>query len=233
MSALAFLSTRLVHRQERITELDATRQISPACAATTELLEGIERLADIALQTVGILRIELIPGAPLLSQIPKPLQFGAGASAAPALGVAFAEVAADGKRWGELRVFFELHPLTIENPLRFAKYLGQQLGTLLVRVGLLLERGALKRKAAQFKAPVAKRKAIHGARALWRHVHDISEDEAFALMRRYVEQTGRTMHQIAEAIVFSDQQKWNRPSGIPLLARNAPTYRKQAARKRR
>jgi len=65
-------------------------------SAATELLEGIEILASIALQTVGIARIELIPHRPLRSQIPNPLSFGSAASPTPP-GVAFAEVAADGK----------------------------------------------------------------------------------------------------------------------------------------
>jgi hypothetical protein len=187
--------------------------------------EGIETLARVALQTLGIIKIELVPREPLLAQIPKPLLFGSYMTTEPP-GVAFAEVAADGKRWGELRVFFELHPLTIENPLRFAQYLGQQLGVLLVRMELVLQRDALRRQAARFRTLVAKPKAIHRAKALLRHAQNLSEDEALLLMRRYVEQTGRTMHQIAEAIVFSDRQKWNQSREVPIAKQS--THRKVA-----
>jgi hypothetical protein len=222
---------RFSHHRACITELDATRQISQAGSATTELREGVETLVGIALQTLGIVRIELIPSEPLISQIPSPLSFGLAASTEPS-GVAFADVAADGKRWGELRVFFELRPLRIENPLRFAKYLGQQLGAFLVRMELVLQRDALKRKAARFRTLVAKRKAIHRAKALLRHAHNISENEALVLMRRYVEQTGRTMHQIAEAIVFRDRQKWNQGREVPLAGGDDAGYRRRLARKR-
>jgi hypothetical protein len=227
MSALAVIHHTLFVRTGRpITELDATRRISRAGALATGLTDGIEAFANIALQTSGIVRVELAPGAPLLSQIPKVFVFDSSV-AAITRAMAEAEIAAAGKKWGELRVFFELQPSTIENPLRFAKFLGQQIGVLLTRVELLVERESLKRKAALFKTLVTRRKAIHRARALLIHTHNISEDEALTLLRRYTLETGHTMHQVAEAIVFSDQQKWRQVRGIPFPAtRDRSRYRR-------
>jgi hypothetical protein len=230
MSALALASTRrAARRNQQISELDATRQISRTAAVAPELVDGIESVIKVALQIPGINRVELSPGKPLLPQIPELLAFGP-TDRSSTSGVAFAEVKADGKLWGELRVFFELRPLTLENPLRFARYVGQQLGVMLVRAELLVQQDVLRQKADRYKTVVARRKAIHRARALLRHAHNISDDEAFLLMRRYVEQTGRTMHQIAEAIVLSDQQKWSQPREFPVA--NRSTFRRKTAHAR-
>jgi hypothetical protein len=214
MSAQAATKNNLfVRAQRRMTELDATRQISRAAASATKFADGIDAFASIALLVKGIQRIELVPAEPLRRQIPKPLAFGPHVSgAAPALAIA--DITAEGKKWGELRVFVELHPSSIENPLRFAKYVGQQIAILLGRLELVLQRESLKKKALLFKTLVAKRKAIHRARALLVHTHHISEDDALLLLRRYTRESGRTMHAVAEAIIFSDQQKWHHPAAL-------------------
>ena len=220
MSALPLASTlRAPRRNQHLSELDATRQISRTAALTTELAGGIESVMKIALQISGINRIEFLPSQPLLTIIPELVTFGT-TDPSSSSGVAFAEVKAAGKLWGELRVCFGLRPLTLENPLRFARYLGQQLGILLVRTELLVQQDVLRQRVERYKTVVARRKAIHRARALLRHAHNISEDQAFLLMRRYVEDTGRTMHQIAEAIVLSDQQKWSRPREFSVAKRS-------------
>jgi hypothetical protein len=214
MSALAASqNTLFVRAQRRMTELDATRQISRAAASATKFADGIEAFARIALLVKGIERIELVPGEPLRSQIPKPLAFGPNSSSATPAS-AIADIAAEGKKWGELRVFFELHPSSIEQPLQFAKYVGQQIAILLGRLELLVERESLKRKAQLFKTLVARRKAIHRARALLVHTHNISEDAALVLLRRHTRESGRSLHAVAEAIIFSDQQKWRRPGAL-------------------
>ena len=46
-------------------------------------------------------------------------------------------------------------------------------------------------------------------------------------MRRYVHQTGRTMHQIAEAIVFSDQNKWKQARVTPFSAADDQPHHRQ------
>jgi hypothetical protein len=210
MSALAATqNTLFVRAQRRMTELDASRQISRVAASATRVDDGIDAFASIALQVNGIERIELIPAAPLVKEIPEPLTFGRD-NPATTHASAIADVAAEGRTWGELRVFFELHPSSIENPLRFARYIGQQIAMLLSRLELVMERESLKRKARIFKTLVARRKAIHRARALLVHAHKITEDAALLLLRRYTRESGRSMHAVAEAIIFSDQRKWAR-----------------------
>jgi Xaa-Pro aminopeptidase len=126
------------------------------------------------------------------------------------IGSAVAEISAGGLTWGELRLHFHLHTSALESPLRFAKFLGQQIGLQLDRWSLQLRAGELKAQIERLQNIVDKRKALHRAKAIVANTRQISDAEALQFMRQLSETSGRGLHDVAEALIFGDAHKWTR-----------------------
>ena len=217
MSALAHKREQFVTALGRLTETEATREISRIATGQRVSLETAESIVTVALRVSGTraLHLQRTETAGL------PVTWGV----APAPGVhgaAVAEVSARGRKWGELRLFFDLKSTEMESPLRFARFLGQQIARVLEELALMAERERLRRKVEQLKTAIARRKAIHRAKAIVASSHGIPEIEALKLMCGYSRESGRTLYQVAEAFIFGERSKWRaQPIRFPTQTRSA------------
>jgi ANTAR domain len=196
MSALAqpvFIPAR------HLTELEATRQIGREASAANDrrALAGIVATA-LTIRGVQAVRIEIKREA---------LAWGANLDGRPH-GSAVAEIAASGQSWGDLRLSFELHDSSLDSPLRFAKFLAQQIAGILSRETLLHQRELLRVQIARLRDIVAKRKAIQRARAIVANSRKVTERDALILMCKLSRESKRTLHEVAEAFIFGEAKKW-------------------------
>jgi hypothetical protein len=219
MSAVPTSQATLLRQLRRTNELEVARQIGRVTVTESDFDKAVIRIAELALQVSGVLLLEIAPAPPLLSLLGQAITFGGDAASIAGKGSAVAAIQADGKNWGELRIYFGLQPAALESPLRFAKFVAQQIGVAAVLADLRQRRESLLRKAAHLQNAVAKRKAIQRARALLVHAHKISEDEAFLLLRRYCDESGRSLQQVADAVILGDQQRYRKARSIRFQAR--------------
>ncbi len=217
-SSLA-LSTR------RLSEFEASKEISRVGASRQDVSSTVESVAKLALKVPGVRRVQItyldVPGR----TTPEPQVWGYTGDAA-SVAWAVAAITAGGQSWGELRLYFDLQPSAIESPLRFGRFLAQQIGLQLNRKMLDEKADSLKEQVERLRKIVEKRKAIQRARAIIANSESVNDAEALLLMRRYSRESRRTLHQVAEALIFGDAAKWTRPRYIP----RKPSFRVLAGR---
>lgn len=218
MSAATVTNKFAVRHFRRLTELEATRRISRIAAQAFDFAEALEAIANTCLQVPGVVALEIVPAeahfwsAPLTVGVRR-----------PQTGSALAEIKSSGRKWGTVRLWFELEPAPVggatDSPLHFARFIAQQVAALAWQFSFLSERRDLQKQSERLQNIVIKRKAIQRAKALLGHAHQVSDDEAILLLRRYSRDSGRTLHQVADAIIFSDGRKWTASREIRFPAR--------------
>jgi ANTAR domain len=182
-------------------------EISRLTSSERDVTAAIESVAAIALRVSGVKGMQIQYIDPADGTSAEPFVWGALPKDA-VVGSAVADICAGGQSWGELRLYFELLPSTLESPLRFAKFLAQQIGLQLSRWSLTVRADALKEQIEQIRKIIERRKAIQRARALVANAKRIDDSEALRLMRQYSRESGRSLHQIAEALIFGEPGKW-------------------------
>ena len=207
MSAVAAVSALNSPLSRRFTELEASKEMSRVASSGNDVTTVIESVVRIALRVNGIKRIQIDYSESVSGTAQEPFVWGSMCEEG-AVASAVATIGAGQQRWGELRLYFELQPSTLESPLRFAKFLAQQIGLQLSRWSLNLRSDELKEQIEQLRKIVEKRKAIQRARAIPANTRQISDAEALQVMRQYSRESGRTLHQVADAFIFGDAQKW-------------------------
>jgi hypothetical protein len=212
MSAVALLSSSIPVSSRRISELDAIREISRISSSGHDVSIAIESIAAVALKVSGVKQVQIQYSDSADGTSAEPFLWGSSAGGG-VVGSAVAEICAAGQSWGELRLYFELQPSTLESPLRLAKFLAQQVGLQLSRWSLKVRAGALKQEIEQLRKIIEKRKAIQRARAIIANAKGIDDGEALRVMREYSRESGRTLHQVAEAFIFGHPRKWSGRTG--------------------
>jgi ANTAR domain len=207
MSAVAPLSSSISLSSRRVAELEATMKISRITSSERDVTAAIESVAAIALRVNGVKGMQIQYTDPADGTSAEPFVWGTFPADA-VVGSAVADICGGGQSWGELRLYFELQPSALENPLRFAKFLAQQVGLQLSQWSLAIRANALKAEIEQIRTIIERRKAIQRARALIANAKRIDDTEALRLMRQYSRESGRTLHQIAEAFIFGDPGEW-------------------------
>lgn len=207
MSAVAVLDRSILVSSRRLSEVDATTAISRAASSGTGVAAVIESIASLALKVNGIKRFQIEYGESIRGASKEILVWGS-ENDDGSVASAVAGISAGDRNWGELRLYFELQPSALESPLRFARFLAQQIAQQLGSWSLKLRGGELRGQIEQLRIIVEKRKAIQRARAITANTRQISDAEALQLMRQYSRESGRTLHQVAEALIFGDAQKW-------------------------
>jgi hypothetical protein len=206
MSAIAAINRQHAVPSRRLSELEVIRDISRIASSKNDITSVIESIARFALAVNGVVRVHIEYGN-ALGASPGSFVWGSRSDDGP-IGSAVAELSAGGLIWGELRLHFHSHTSALESPLRFAKFLGQQIGLQLDRWSLQSRAGELKAQIERLQKIVDKRKALHRARAILANTRQISEPEALQFMRQLSESSGRSLHDVAEALIFGDAQKW-------------------------
>ena len=204
MSAAALLTTDLTGRQPALTEVEALRKISQISASATEGEAAVNSIAVTALRVLGSLRIRIAgrgaePGSAIDQswgpvRVPQPH------------GTAIADIVSRGIHHGELRLDFDLRNFQTESPLRFAKFIAQQIAGVLHRAALVHQAELLKCKVELVRTITAKRKAIRRATAIVAKSFGLNEAEAFASMCRQAREFGWSLHQIAEAHILENAE---------------------------
>ena len=195
MSALAVPARIVPAYRVKLTELDALREISREVANSAGPAT-VESIARIALRISGIYHIE-INGAEW-GQVPKRTSVGTASH-------------------GPVKITFDLEVAVLDSPLRFARFVAQQVLHLASIEDLKAQRRKLRDKIQLLSGILGRRKAIHRARAIIRGREGLTEAAALERLREYSRERGKKLHEIAEAIVISEGQVWKRP--FPVLAR--------------
>jgi ANTAR domain len=214
MSALAQTKS-FVPSSRALSEFEALQEISWQAAETADLHSGIRAVLGSALRVKGVAQIEIEPAA-ALSILNLPLKCGSRAGA-PVNGSAVAEIASGGCAWGAIRVRFDLKANGLESPLRFARFIGQQIGGLLHRFHLLRGREALAARKEALRRRIATRKLVGRAKGVIAHVRSVSEEDAFRFLVRLSRESSRSLAQVAEAVVLSQGDVWSRPPKLRRL----------------
>ena len=79
---------------------------------------------------------------------------------------ATADIAAGGLHWGTLRIGFHLRVIHLESPLRFARFVGEQMAGVIDRLAREKERATLTETVEQLRNVLASRKAIDRAQGI-------------------------------------------------------------------
>lgn len=230
MSAVATSNQLAVSPARRLSELQASREISRVAASGLDVSSAIDAIAHLALRVNGIRKIQItyadsVDGAPS-----KPIVWGGACE--DGLGSAVANITSSGHTWGELRLYFDLQPSALESPLRFARYVAQQIGTQLTHWHLATRADEWKAQISRLQKIVDKRKTVQRARAILANEKQIGDGEALRVMREYCETSGRSLHDVAEAIIFSDAQKWTTGSRyLPRRRQERPSANWRSAKK--
>jgi hypothetical protein len=165
----------------------------------------------------------------------EPAENGAGLSAfetdRPRLAVpgasARSPVSANGRVWGEIRLFFDPNAsLPVESPIRLARFMGQQIALLLHRIALNNERKILLSKLEKTRQAILHRKLIHGAAKVLAQQRKISERDAISEIIRYARRNRRSLLNVSESLILGyDMRIVTRPF-FRRLARHEPTTKK-------
>ena len=171
-------------------ELSFIYAVSSAVASSLDAQRKAERIADLATEVPGIQSIQF-----------DGLDIEAGDTGSPAIAVASAEIAAKGRRFGEVHIRFDLGKTTVESPVRLARFIGRQLGLVLAGAETAAANEALERELARMDEDLSTRKVFHRARGILARDLGVTEQHAGNMLRVHSRRTGRPLGQIAEAVV--------------------------------
>jgi hypothetical protein len=205
--------------QHPLAEAAALRQISRLASVAEDLESAFEDLAATALRVPGLHKIQITPSMSL------PLETVEWyATTSPVLcGSAMAFVEAGGRSWGRLHLYFEPRIQTVESPLRFARFLGQQAALLLNHFALEAQCDAQIATLDRLKKRLNARIAVHRATGILAGLRGVTDQEALVLLVQYARQTRRTLVSLADAIILGDTS-FRKPFFRP-IQRNEPTTR--------
>lgn len=188
---------------DSISELDALRKMSQEASRVNSFRAAFDIIASIALQVHGVYKLQI--------EGEKALAAGAVRSRTR-YGSAVAEVIPG----TVLRLFFDLNDSGLESPVRFARFLAQQIGAVWSLRSLEAENAKLAATLSNLKRILARRKVTRRAIAIICQRHNINEAAAFALMRTAGKAQNCTVHKIADAIVACEPANSRAPRLAPV-----------------
>ena len=185
-------------------EAEALFAIGRIACSEQNLESAFEGIAAAVLRMYGMHGLQLdLNGMPELHKG----TFLAGTTAS-----AVEAVRANGLTWGAIRIHFDPARTQVQAPVRFARFVGQQIASLLDRLSLRSELETQRRRLAHLERRLATRKAVHRARGQLAQVRTVSNLEALQLMKRHARRSGRTLLQVAEALMVGfDTPNFERP----------------------
>jgi hypothetical protein len=201
----------------QLSEWEATQSVSRQVSGATEPQSGVRAIAEAVLLTSGVIRLTFESAAELAS-MSIPLEWGADASPGPQ-GCALAPIASAGRNWGEIRLYFDLRSKALESPLAFARFVGQQIARLLNQFDLIDQRQSLARQLDTLRVRLATRKLAQRAAGIVAQRRGIAVADALGFLTRYSREYRRRLYHVAEAVVLSHEDTWNRR---PVLRRLQP-----------
>ena len=203
MSALA-QPRRIISSALPLGELEVTHQISRAASHAADTQEALDEIASLALRVEGIRSVHVEHRDELRRLAAGPFRWGLPASGVNE-GCATADVASGGSHWGTVRIGFHLRVIHLESPLRFARFVGEQMAGVIERLGREKERATLTETVEELRSVLASRKAIDRAQGILAGRQKITHTEAGAVLRKYSSETGKDLRRVAEAVILTEQ----------------------------
>lgn len=207
-------------------ELAATLKISRNAALATDIMGGLESVSATALSLKGIGTIRLDPVLELEQYAGGPLSWMVSGGERAANGSAVADIAAGGIRWGELRLSFDVQTVQLESPVRFTKFLAQQIAGMLYRLALQTQNSVLHQRLTQQHRRLQTRKLVQRASSILARMHGIPQPDALELLIHHSRKKRSSLYRVSEGIVLlecrlSPTQPAPRPSlvTVPALVR--------------
>ncbi len=184
-----------------LTEAASLNAISGLVSTARDLNSGLSSITEAALRVPGLHKVQITPSIPLPAL--ETLEWYAFTS--PSLcGSAVAFIEANGRAWGRLRLYFSPQIETVESPLRFARFLGQQAALLLNRLELEGRYDAHLSNIEVLKKRLNTRIAVHRATGILAELRGGTNREALELLIQQARSSGRTLLSLANAIILGD-----------------------------
>lgn len=200
MSALAQQNNFFIHSQRRISELDLLRVVSTITWTSAHEESALTSIAAAALRLPGLIGLRF---EPLEHLFHLPIYESTQPHSTSPRAFALATVSANGRSYGQLRIFFDPHSsLTLESPVRLAKFIGQQLGLLLHRIALNREYQRHSAILQSIDCILRRRKVIHRAAVILAEQRNTPKAEAISFMVGYARRNRRSLLEISEALIF-------------------------------
>ncbi|MGA2602109.1 MAG: ANTAR domain-containing protein [Bryobacteraceae bacterium] len=189
----------------RLSELEVSREVSREASRATQPDEALHAFAALVLRIKGVRAMKIEDAPAVEPLVAGPLAWRDSARSTPR-GAVVADIAAAGRRWGTLRLQFDLEQIKMEDPLAFARFLGQQTGILLNRFDLEREHGRILEKVTRFQTRLATRKVFERAKGVLSHKRGITQQHAARLLLSYRRNSGCSMRVVAEAVIYDAAQ---------------------------
>lgn len=202
MSALAS-SHPLSTRPSILGELEASLEISRLASAARRYHDALEAIFAVVVAVPGVWRIttEVPPDVghwltlDRIGKRPK-LQWSS----------AIAPLDAGLHRWGQLRLCFELSSEISNSPVRFTKYVAQQIAALLDRTALRDQTEVLRQQISALSRRLEVRKAVARAVGLVARRDRVSHERALAQVTALARHHRRSLLLTAQSIVFLESE---------------------------
>lgn len=132
-------------------------------------------------------------------------------------------LAADGLRWGWIRLYFTPRVLPEDTAARLSRFLGEQFALALGCIDLEARISDLRSRLAAAQEEIRARKGIDRASVILARSHGITEKSAKALIEEQSRRAGKGVADIAEAILLAASNRLTRERSwsAPRLRRTA------------
>lgn len=194
-------------------ELDATREIGRRATSAIEIGDALEGIASLVLRMSGIRGVRIELAHDLARMAKTSLGWGVENDPGPG-GRAIEKIVVGGRYGGELRLDFDLRTLTVESPIRFTRFVAEQIAGMLHRWDLERRRDALVESVERLRSGLATRKAVERAKGILARSQDISESDALARLRRESRDSGLSLREVADSVI-SGEASLTGSAGVP------------------
>jgi hypothetical protein len=183
-------------------EFTSSQAISRLVASGSQTLAHLfEELSALILALPGVQAFEIDPREPLRRLAEGPFLWSVGPARKKAAGSVSAPIASADAKWGELRIRFDLTKFEVESPVRFARFVAQQLSLVLARADAERRNHALRKQIDSLAADLDTRKFVQRAAGILGRQRGLPEARATAMLHHHAIQTGRDLRQVAEAVI--------------------------------
>lgn len=176
-------------------ELAATREISRLACWANDFESALESISAVLLSVPGIWRVSIeAPHSWYFDRI--------GYTPVDPSASAVAPIEAGRGTWGNLRIHFEVRLEIGASPVRFAKFVGQQIASLLDRLTLRREHDSFIRQISVLRRRIETRKTLARASGLLARRDRISQGQALALIVKIARRNRRALLLMAQSLIF-------------------------------
>ncbi|MBV8071831.1 MAG: ANTAR domain-containing protein [Acidobacteriaceae bacterium] len=181
--------------EQPASESEVLRDIGRIAWSAPRIEHGLEEIASAVFRLPGMHVLELhVETMPVFTK--------AAYGACRTSGSAVEAVQANGLTWGTLRIYFDPALAQVETPLRFTRFVAQQIALLLDRLSLLREIEMQHRRLAHLKRRLETRKAVHRAAGVLAQARDIPDADALRIIIQEARRSRRTLLHLAQALIL-------------------------------